>query len=1002
MGKVYAKEIKSYVYHCLAQGGKMQLPGGRARSSASAGASSGGSSAGARSVALTQPYVCVQLLVSEGAHFTLELTVADTDGGRHRLVLSTSFVSAKTTGLHAQIPLSGLPRGEWTTLAIHVADLVHAHCGGRTFKHTEGITLGAAFRLRRIFTTRRPPPEERPATAEGASLGGRAQWALPRSPLSAAATNDATAEPLQRRDAFPGGVQPWCVVLDARRVAAAQDGPGNYSASAYEDTHASGAHAGADGGGQHPPSERIGSAGSNAPHLAFGRRYPKPSAHAVASRGGREHRGERAELRDAATAGGGAPSLGVGALRLSTAGTMSARGLPDEDSARRGVLTAPSSPHKMSRSLPASIQGAGSRAQTARQLPSEAINASPQRRALTARLAHESNAGGSPGRGRRGAPASRGGIGTPSAGLLRQHAETSPERAHTSRMGGIAEWRRHGFASQMSDADRAEPPRNASRGYVSANYAGQDEPLSEVPRRERRERPELASLAAPGGTPRVLPRGALRESVERQQRASLSLSPPRGPALSAIAGAGVGGGEAAASAANGGGVEDAPLLNIGSADGPSDWMGSAVSSRYGTPRGNGSSSARGTRAAVAASRDDASRPDWYGFKVTPRVQQYRRSSLGGGDAQAAAARLADTTPAAAPPEIITPALAGCAEHRPSRVSLEPPRSTTPLERGGSLGFERGGSLGFYGQGHTDPNVLGAPPLPAQVPFGTLDTGSEDAENAPPSRLSPAPFGSVEVSGHASDDGEVVGDSGEHGEVRTGDGAAEETGGFDASADDAPAGVSVGDPADAADAALAASIAAAVADCEQGDDVLMDDPLEMASPAGSFEAPADGHMPPCEPEQTMFVAELDALGALAQPRVSVDAAVAEGDAKGDPRQWAAPTPVPVATLPSAMLHRALTPPVRLPGVELGSGGDHSFTSVAGSETASARVSVQSRPTSVDGGEGVDLLYDPILACYFDPKTNQYYELNDEPSAQFGGGDAAPSAAISLQPSFDNAA
>ena len=65
VGKVYAKEIKSYVYHCLAQGGKMQLPGGRARSSASAGASSGGSSAGGRSVALTQPYVCVQLLVSE-------------------------------------------------------------------------------------------------------------------------------------------------------------------------------------------------------------------------------------------------------------------------------------------------------------------------------------------------------------------------------------------------------------------------------------------------------------------------------------------------------------------------------------------------------------------------------------------------------------------------------------------------------------------------------------------------------------------------------------------------------------------------------------------------------------------------------------------------------------------------------------------------------------------------------------------------------------------------
>ena len=25
-----------------------------------------------------------------------------------------------------------------------------------------------------------------------------------------------------------------------------------------------------------------------------------------------------------------------------------------------------------------------------------------------------------------------------------------------------------------------------------------------------------------------------------------------------------------------------------------------------------------------------------------------------------------------------------------------------------------------------------------------------------------------------------------------------------------------------------------------------------------------------------------------------------------------------------------------------------------------------------------MYDPILACYFDPKTNDYYELRDEPS------------------------
>ena len=56
-------------------------------------------------VGLKQPYLVFQVLLPLGQHVSLEVVVADAEGTRRRLLLSTSFTDVKTSPLHCQVPL---------------------------------------------------------------------------------------------------------------------------------------------------------------------------------------------------------------------------------------------------------------------------------------------------------------------------------------------------------------------------------------------------------------------------------------------------------------------------------------------------------------------------------------------------------------------------------------------------------------------------------------------------------------------------------------------------------------------------------------------------------------------------------------------------------------------------------------------------------------------------------------------------------------------------------
>mmetsp|Transcript_20844 Transcript_20844/g.57835 ORF Transcript_20844/g.57835 Transcript_20844/m.57835 type:complete len:945 (+) Transcript_20844:71-2905(+) len=112
-----------------------------------------------KSLCLLQPYINLQIYVSGNQQFSLELSVTTTDNTRRRLFVSSSFQDVKATALHAQIPLKYLRRDGWTNLVFHHASLVEGCFPKVTFRSLDLMVISGCFKLRRIFTLKQPPPD---------------------------------------------------------------------------------------------------------------------------------------------------------------------------------------------------------------------------------------------------------------------------------------------------------------------------------------------------------------------------------------------------------------------------------------------------------------------------------------------------------------------------------------------------------------------------------------------------------------------------------------------------------------------------------------------------------------------------------------------------------------------------------------------------------------------------------------------------------------------------
>ncbi|XP_071784290.1 protein CFAP20DC-like [Asterias amurensis] len=143
--KVFEKEAKSFV-HVLEGAGtstKMQLPKDPKQT-----------------LALVQRFLVAQVYVSIGQDFSIELSVSDMGNNKRRLLFSTAQKEIAVTPLHAKIPLTVMKRAMWLNLCIDLVSLVSEGFRGQTFKTLDGIIICANCHLRKIFTMKTQPQDD--------------------------------------------------------------------------------------------------------------------------------------------------------------------------------------------------------------------------------------------------------------------------------------------------------------------------------------------------------------------------------------------------------------------------------------------------------------------------------------------------------------------------------------------------------------------------------------------------------------------------------------------------------------------------------------------------------------------------------------------------------------------------------------------------------------------------------------------------------------------------
>ncbi|XP_069141181.1 protein CFAP20DC-like isoform X2 [Argopecten irradians] len=142
--KVFDKEVKSYIYSLEGTTSTTKVHFPKDQSQA---------------VPLIQRYLVIQLHLAKGQDLSIELGVSDLGNNKRRLLFSTAQKETQVTPLHAKVPLTILKRSIWLNMCIDMVSLVSETWRGQTYKATQSITVSANCKLRRIFTMKIQPPD---------------------------------------------------------------------------------------------------------------------------------------------------------------------------------------------------------------------------------------------------------------------------------------------------------------------------------------------------------------------------------------------------------------------------------------------------------------------------------------------------------------------------------------------------------------------------------------------------------------------------------------------------------------------------------------------------------------------------------------------------------------------------------------------------------------------------------------------------------------------------
>ncbi|KAL4105728.1 hypothetical protein PRIC1_003787 [Phytophthora ramorum] len=119
--------------------------------------------ASSSSLGLAQRFVVLQLLVPFTRSFSVEICFSDFQKVRRRFVAASAFRETARTALHVQLPLSNadVPRDQWTNLVLDLQSLSEMHFPDTGYRSMESICVGGSCRLKRIFTMKDAPTPSR-------------------------------------------------------------------------------------------------------------------------------------------------------------------------------------------------------------------------------------------------------------------------------------------------------------------------------------------------------------------------------------------------------------------------------------------------------------------------------------------------------------------------------------------------------------------------------------------------------------------------------------------------------------------------------------------------------------------------------------------------------------------------------------------------------------------------------------------------------------------------
>ena len=136
---------------------------------------------------------------SVGQPLSIELCMTDLTHNHRRFFISTFQKEVKMTAFHCAIPITNLKRGVWMNLCIDLVSLLSDNFKGQAFRSLDSISLLGTFRIRRVFTLKRPPPD---TTGD--------DYGEPNMPFN--------TEPIPKALQFPVGVPHFNQVLNMSRL----------------------------------------------------------------------------------------------------------------------------------------------------------------------------------------------------------------------------------------------------------------------------------------------------------------------------------------------------------------------------------------------------------------------------------------------------------------------------------------------------------------------------------------------------------------------------------------------------------------------------------------------------------------------------------------------------------------------------------------------------------------------------------------------------------------